>query len=510
MRKLLLLLLLVSPKDDLDKGMKTIKAGDIQKHQVYLASDELEGRDSGSDGGHKAAIYITEHLAKCGFRPGASDGGWFQPFGGGGSYGPVDEANYLHFAKDSSWSKYEVYKFNEHVVPFKGSHCGAPKGSVVFAGYGITAAEFEYDDYRGLKVKDAIVLVLDHEPQEKDATSRWNGDKPTKYSDWSHKIEAAVKAGAAALLIVIDPANHPDEKIPKHEEIAWPGDKEPKYGIPVVYVSPELGQALAKAAGKDLKAVQAEIDKDAKPRNFRVPRPAKLSVSMKGYPGKGTKNIVAVWPGTDEKLKDEVVVLGAHYDHVGYGRQGSNGGSGKIHNGADDNGSGTSTLLDVAEAFKEVKLKRTVVLLWFDAEEKGLVGSKAWCDSPTVPAASIVFMINLDMVGRNDIKKILVGVEKDPQKTPKYPKVVTLLNEAERRFGIAFDMSGADDLIQRSDHWSFMQKGVPAVFFTGGLHGDYHTDRDDVEKINFPKEELIGKIAFFLAHKMANAPGTLK
>ncbi len=498
--------------DDLDKALKSIRAMDLQKHQMYLASDELEGREAGTDGGHKAALYITEHLQKWGFEPGGEEGGWFQPFGGSITYGDLAEANSLRIYKDRTMKSNEIYKLNDTLMPLRTCKAGSAVGDIVFAGYGITAPEHDYDDYKGLKVKDAIVMVLDHEPQEKDAASKWNGDKPTKYSEWDHKITNAQKNGAAAVMIAMDPVNHAERGLPKFEDLQWPADRKlAKYDLPVVYLSMDAADAVAKAASKSLKQLQQEIDKDLKPKSFRVTRPSKLSVAYKGAPGKGQKNIIGVWRGTDEKLRDEYVVIGAHYDHVGYGRFGSNGGkAGQIHNGADDNASGTCTLLEVAEAVSQIKAKRSIIVMWFDAEEKGLVGSKAWCDRPTVGIDKVVGMLNLDMVGRNDAKDIKVGVEGGD--SPKFAKLVQLMRDAEKTFQMRFDWDYVHDqqLMQRSDHWSFMEKGVPATFFTGGLHADYHTERDDPEKINYPKEELIGKIAFWMAHRMATMDGTLK
>jgi len=504
---LFLLTILACSGDDTDKLMKSIKVADLQKHQMTLASDAYEGRESGSDGGHKAALYITEHLQKWGLEPGGKDNTWFQPLGGM-TYGDLAEANSIVLYKDKTMKSSEVYKLNDALIPLRTCRPGSASGEIVFAGFGITSAEHDYDDYKGLKVKDAIVMVLDQEPQEKDTTSKWNGDKPTKYSEWDHKITNAEKNGAAALLIVDPDATG----LPKYEDLEWPSEPaKSKYRIPVVYLTSSCGEELAKAASKSLKAVQSEIDVAGKPRTFTIKRPAKLSVAYKGPPGKGEKNIIGVVRGSDEKLKDEWVVVGAHYDHVGYGRFGSNGGkAGQIHNGADDNASGTCTLLEIAEAVAGLKPKRSIALMWFDAEERGLNGSKAWTGSPTFPTEKIVGMINLDMIGRNDVKMTCVGVEGG--KNPKYPKLVKLMQDAEKAFQIKFDWDYIDQqqLMQRSDHWSFMQAGVPATFFTGGLHADYHTERDDPEKINYPKEELIGRIAFWLAVKMAGMEGNLK
>jgi Peptidase family M28 len=317
LRGLCVLLLLASSlrADDTEKGLKTIKAADIQKHQTLLAADAMEGREAGSEGGHRAAVYISEQLKKWKLRPGGAEETYFQPVGGG-----------------------------------------------------------------------------ERKPQEK-----------------------------------------------------------------------------------------------------------------------GKKNILGVWPGSDEKLKDEYVVIGAHYDHVGRGQRNSNGGKvGEIHNGADDNASGASTMLDVAEAVSQCSFKRTVVCMWFDAEENALEGSRWWAANPTLPLERCVAMLNCDMIGRNDPKKLIIGVEKDPSGEPKYPKWVALLKDVEKKVGMTWDWSSFDAYIKRSDHWPFMEKGVPALFFTAGLHADYHRETDDIEKINFAKEEMIGRIVFTILARAADGAEPLK
>ncbi len=229
-------------------------------------------------------------------------------------------------------------------------------------------------------------------------------------------------------------------------------------------------------------------------------------------PGKplerGMKNVIAVWPGTHPRLKEEYVVAGAHYDHVGLGLKGSNrpagGKPGEIHNGADDNASGASTLLEIAGAAAKSRFKRTLVFMWFDAEESGLAGSRAWAAAPTLPVEKCAAMVNCDMIGRNDPKQVIVGVHKDEKGAPKFPKWAEAVKAVEAKFGESFDWSSFDSFIKRSDHWPFMEKGVPAVFFTAGLHADYHTQNDDVEKIDFAKQERVGRILFTLAARAAD------
>ena len=481
-----------------DKAGKTIKATDIQRHQVYLASDELEGREGGSEGGLRAAYYLADHLAGLGFEGGAGDGSFFQPFGGANPMGEMKDANLVRFSKGKPEKPGDEFKYSEDFVPHSRSRAGSAEGPVVVVGYGITAPEFGYDDWKPVasSVKGAIALAMDGEPQEADEKSKFDGAKPSKYAEVYHKIDMAEKSGAAALLIASKAV------LARREEFTWPPPADTKAArIPVILVSAAMADKLA---GKALDELRTSIDAELKPKSFKASKAVELTVAARPRPGKGHKNVLAIWRGVDSKLKDDFVVIGAHYDHVGRGSaQNSRGKSGEIHNGADDNASGTSTLLDVAEAIRDTRPKRSILLMWFDAEEKGLLGSIHWCGSPTVPIERVVGMFNMDMIGRNDTTKILMGVQKE-EKKPFYPKLAALLGEGEKRFGIKFDWEGADDLIRRSDHWSFMEKGVPAVFFTGGLHADYHTERDDPERINFAKEELIGKIVFWLASKLAS------
>lgn len=215
--------------------------------------------------------------------------------------------------------------------------------------------------------------------------------------------------------------------------------------------------------------------------------------------GEGRRNVAAFRAGS----VDEVVVVGAHYDHLG--TQG-----GKVMPGADDNASGTSTVLDVAEAVSKAKFPRGVLFIWFDGEENQLEGSRWWTSHPTIPIAKVVAMVNVDMIGRNETAKLYCGVEKDTSKQPRYPRLAEELRGVESKYGPAFDWTEFDPYIKRSDHWPFMEKGVPALFFTGGLHADYHQAGDTLEKINFEKEERVGRIVVALVERLATRTESLK
>ena|ERR1043166_7587985 len=215
----------------------------------------------------------------------------------------------------------------------------------------------------------------------------------------------------------------------------------------------------------------------------------------------GMKDVIAEWPGTD--AGGEWVAVAAHYDHLG--RR-----DGDIFRGADDNGSGTSVLLEMAQAAVRRRFRRSIIFFWFDGEELGLYGSKAWVKEPTRPIESCAAMLNIDMVGRNDPGQLIICFEKDGHGDPKYPIWAAAIRESEGPSGLKYDWSGADNLIRRSDNWPFMERGVPAAFFTGGLHDDYHKPSDTVEKIDFAKEERVGRALFRLVTRCADYSGSFR
>jgi Zn-dependent M28 family amino/carboxypeptidase len=200
---------------------------------------------------------------------------------------------------------------------------------------------------------------------------------------------------------------------------------------------------------------------------------------------------------------DELVAIGAHYDHLGVK-------NGVLHPGADDNASGTSVMLEVARAASRSHFRRGVLCFWFDGEEEQLAGSTWWVAHPTLPLSRVAAMLNADMVGRNETEKLFCGVEKDAKGEPKWPKWAALAHGVESRFGAAWNWTEFDPYLRRSDHWPFMAAGIPALFLTGGLHADYHQAGDRLEKINFAKEERVARIVYALLRDAADAPGPLK
>lgn len=489
-------------RPDLIAAVKRVEEKSLREHLFWLADPARGGRKTGSPEADAAAQYIAANYERCGMKPKGTDG-YFQPWGTIGKKGELKDACTVKVGKAP---KQVTLEYDKAWKPAKFSSVGLISGDVFFAGYGITAKDLGYDDYAGQKVEGKVVLVFDHEPQEADEKSVFDGAKPTKYSDIATKAAIAKDHGAAALLVMCDAANHKEVKgFPEDDELGWPGAGDPA-GIPVVYLSVEAAAQLAAAMGrKDFGGFAKKIDETGKPCSAPLNCPCEMRVTDNAPIIGGQKNIIALKEGEDPELKNEYVILSAHYDHVGLGNaQDSLGGTGKIHPGSDDNGSGTSGLMELAHALQPLHHKRSILLINFDGEEAGLLGSKHFAGSPTVPMDKIVAILNMDMISRNKPTAIFVGG------IGRNPRIDEVLKTISGRYGLTMDTEGMDQYIQRSDQWSLMEKGVPGVFFFGGMHGDYHTDKDTADKANVKKMQLITLVCLVFLDEVANGPNPRK
>ncbi len=482
-------------------------------HVDFLASDLLAGRATPSHGLDVAAAYISSHFARVGLEPGGANGGWFQGF-------PVLKEVQLSASalsiEGAGGTAARAFQQDKDFTPFPFTGSGSAAGALVFAGYGITAPNEEYDDYAGVDARGKVVLVLRHEPREREDGEAFSGRRTTRHSYFTTKVRNAVGHGAAALLVVDDPLNH-DE--PERLEGRWPatGGESGAYGdLPVIQLSRATAEALL--GGRDLKKLQSEIDGALEPKSFEV-EGARVSVAaeVKRVMGEG-KNVIGILRGSDPEAKAEHLVFGAHYDHVGErdahggaGFPGQIGEAGKdgdlIHNGADDNASGTAALLETARAFAESGLRprRTVVFVAFAGEELGLVGSQHYVKSPVGgPLEKTVAMINLDMVGRNANGQIYLGGNLSPA-------LERAIEGANAKVGFKTSrMREEGPGGGTSDHWSFQRAGVPAAFFFSGFHDDYHRVSDHADKIVAAKVAGVARLTFFAALAVADDPGAVR
>jgi aminopeptidase YwaD len=486
---------------DLKKAAKAVSKKKLKKHLFYLASDELGGRQTGMPGGNKAALYLAAQYKKVGLKPAGTEG-YFQPYGPAVPRGQVKDANFMHVAKTKSGSSVSTFVYGKDFQPVNCSGVGYFDAPVVFAGYGISAPKLGYDDYSKVTVKDRIVLVLDHVPGETSDSSPLK-DQKASYGSILKKAQTAQQQGAIALLIACDSRNHPDTKeLPKGEGMEWPPKKEAtRVKIPVIYISSRVAAVIVRNGRRNLGKLQETIERNKRPASCKLGvYPTILEISDKGPPTGGVKNVVALRPGSDPKLKDQYIIISAHYDHVGRGNsQNSRGGIGQIHNGADDNASGTSGIIELARAIQRLKLKRSVLFMSFDGEEAGLLGSKHYAANPIVPLDKIVTILNMDMISRNKPSEIFIGG------MGRNTMLDSCIREISAKYKLTLNPKGMEQYLKRSDQWSFMEKGVPGLFFFGGTHPDYHTSNDTPDRCNLTKMKLITQVCIVFLYQIANS-----
>jgi hypothetical protein len=459
----------------------------------FLASPELRGRVTGSPELEKAAAFIAAKYRGFGLKP-VEGKSYYQAF-------PVTtdaqlgHSNRFRFTENGHAT---ALRFPEDFIPFNFSHTGKLAGTVVFAGYGITAPEYHYDDYAGIDVTGKIVMLLRHEPQEFDEKSVFDGKSLTQHSQFTSKATNAKIHGAVAVILINDVANHHGEAdtLEKFGTTAGPADA----GIPFVQVKAERVAAWFTDAGKNLATIVEGIDKDLKPRSFAFPDSVHVEANLDIQRAvKTVNNVIAYIPGET----GEYVIVGAHYDHLGLGGPYSLAPSqtGTVHPGADDNASGTAGVIELAHWYAtQPKQKRGILFLSFAGEEQGLLGSAYYAGHPKLPLEQAVAMINMDMIGRiRDAKVYVGGVGSGSTLRP-------LLEQVSPHYALKLDFAGAGASDGSSDHTSFQAKQVPILFFFSGLHADYHKPSDTWDKIDAPDAARLLQLVADVADHLRDAP----
>jgi len=459
----------------------------------FLASKELKGRATGSPELEKAAAYIAGKFRDFGLKP--PDGkNYYQAF-------PVTtnarlgKANRFHFIESG---RSVLLHFPEDFVPFNFSSAGKLSGPVVFVGYGITAPEYNYDDYAGVDVKGKIVLMLRHEPQEFDEKSVFAGKNYTEHSQFAFKASNAKLHGAVGVILIGDRPNHKTDADTLEHFGGTEGPAEA--GIPFLQVKEDKVDSWFMDAGKRLDTIVSDIDAGLKPESFAFPDSIKVDANLDIERAvKTVHNVAGYLPGDT----DEYVIIGAHYDHLGLGEQFAldPDQAGTIHPGADDNASGTSGVIELARWFStQPKQKRGILFLTFAGEELGLLGSTYYADHPEFPLGKAIAMINLDMIGRVRNGKVYVGGAGTGS------NFKSLLDRETPKFGLQVDYSDTSGY-GSSDHTSFTAKQVPVLFFFSGLHGDYHKATDTWDKIDAPQAAKLLQLVADLADNLREANG---
>ena len=513
--------------DDLGEGgVSSINESDLRSTVAFLASEELQGRRPGSPFGRVTSRYLAHRFQLLGLEPAGDGDSYFQHFRLVRM--ELGERNSLEIRLPDGASPRKLELFSEF-CPAPLSAQGPSRGPVVFAGYGIVAPELGYDDYDGLDVRDKVVMVVRREPGEKDPESPFQGVIATEHGLTREKVLRAQERGATGVLLAPNALTQTQRRgLNRLARFFWPekGLTRRHYleiwadavTIPVHYVSAELADSMLEMQGTTLKEVLQEIDQDYRPQSLVLEGvEAHLETETAPHTTE-VRNVLATLPGVDPRLNREVVVVGAHFDHLGAD-------DGEVYYGADDNASGTAGLLEVAEAFARNTQwpRRSVLFAGWDAEESGLLGSYYYVARPTYPLERTVAMFQMDMIGRDQEvpdsrNRRYQGLEQQSAEQNRnsvnvlgYSRSSDLqdrVREANRRVGLELRFRYDDhpmNLIRRSDHWPFLAHGVPVALFHTGLHPDYHRTSDTVDKLNFAKMEKVTRLVYLTARSTADA-----
>lgn len=475
-----------------------ISKDELKRHVMVLASDSLEGRETATEGMRKAAGYTAEEFRKAGLMP-AHRGSYFQEL-------PFIRQNSASVQIQSGSTKFEFAK---------DYFCTEPPASLfftadqlVFAGYGITDSVSGWNDYSGVNAEGKALLILDGEPVGKKGNSLITGD--TARSIWSQdnkiKYDLARSKNPIVIFFVDDDFQSYQRPIKRWLEGGRLRLYTPQIDtiIPVIQITRKMADQLMKKSGFTVDELRGKISHSSKPQSQELKSDINLSVTSEQTP---CTNIMGYVEGRD--LKNEIVVLTAHIDHLGKR-------DGKIYYGADDNASGCASVLNIAttaaKAAKEGKgPRRTMLFILFSGEEKGLLGSNFYVNNPVFPLEQTIANLNADMIGRSDTMArnttnytYVIGSDK---MSSELHDVLESTNAECCEVKLDFKYNDPNDplrLYYRSDHYSFVKKGIPAIFYFTGLHADYHQPSDTPDKVDYNKLESISRLIFSTAWELAN------
>lgn len=511
-------------------GLQSIHPEELKMHLQFLASDELEGRDTGEPGLQVAARYLAVQAGHLGLTPIDEDQDYLQP------YFIREKAYDLEHSQTTISVADTVTKVNRqsfYIFPAPQADQTIIEGEVVFAGYGIKDEQNNYNDFEQIDIKDKVVLIMNRAPMNEEGTQalfddeRWNS-----MQNFQYKMPYIYSQQPRAVLVVMDPKSglqsiedmnpaiasylgksrvlKPDE-----EESTTRGNRP---GMVLIHRS--VADQLLEASGKSLKDLQLEIDRNLTPQSFLLEGVrVKVELNMETRDLE-IYNVFGMIEGSDPTLKDEVVIYTAHYDHVGTDSQGG------VFNGADDNASGTVALIEIAEAFMKEKKrpKRSIGILWVSAEEIGLFGSQYFADHPLVPAGNIAAVINLDMLGRTrtpeDIKSSRSGLTIQAGDSVKVIGGLqsTVLMDINKKvleeMGLVGnyeynDIRHPERYFYRSDHVNFARKDIPVLFYSTGTHRDYHMLTDVEERIDYDKYLKMTRFCYKVGFEVAQYRGPI-
>lgn len=497
------------------RGVDQITAAQMRAYLTFIASDEMEGRDTPSRGLDTTAKFIAMNLARWGFKPAGDEGSYLQHIG--------LRRDRVDAAQTRVELNGQALVVGDDYIP--SSTAGNASGQLLFAGNGWFVKSKNIDAYKDIDAKGKIAVIF-VSPNALPRGVRFS-DLGKQGEDWMNPVDYARKQGVTGLIYVPDfqfLANWDRNRLRIMERGATVVEKFMKQEgtpLPAITASPKMANALFQAERQSANTLfdQTLIGGDQGPASFVLNASKKLSINVVvRNETLSTQNIVAVWEGSDPVLKNEYVALGAHYDHVGTCAPTA---VDQICNGADDDGSGTTALLAMAEALARAgtRPKRSVLFVWHCGEEKGLWGSRYFTDYPTIPLDRIVTQLNIDMIGRskkdgdtNPRNRNLTGpsdiyVIGHALMSTELGELSEAVNKAYLNLGYDFrydDPKDPNRFFYRSDHYNYARKGIPIVFFFDGEHEDYHRPGDEAQKIDYQKMEKVTRTIYLTMWEIAN------
>jgi hypothetical protein len=475
----------------------------------FLCSEAIEGRVSLSRGADAAAWFLAAEMRKIGLQP-PVDGGFLQRF----DVVPLRldrERSSIHVVRDDSEQTFEP---GSVFFSDPGQRIDLTLG-VVFAGYGITAPEFGYDDYAGVDVKGKAVLVFDHEPQENDPKSVFHGTGFTLHASTWTKTQNAERHGASAVLVVTEPVNshRATTRAPDRANAPPQALARSELRIPRLSVSADVAAALLQSTGRTAAGWQTAIDRAPSPSSLRLAGvQVRLRAANQDAAPRPSWNVAGLWAGTDPKLRDETILVTSHYDHLGMQ-------NGKLYPGANDNASGVVAMLEVARLVVERQLPRSVLFISFGSEEQLMLGSYHYVAHPLRALDKTAAVLNLDMMGRNEehTPESLGAYELTASRSDQLNLVGAVFSReldmllakeaqtADMTLSTKFDRDSSQRVLFRCDHLPFLQKGVPAVWLFGGFHPGYHEPVDTIDRLDFEKMTRVVRLTVGAVRALAAA-----
>jgi len=501
-------------------GESTITASDLESHIFFISSTLLKGRMNGKEGLNIAAQYIAAQAKKIGLQP--LNGNSF-----------IHEYTVVKKSLDPEKTNIQVIGDGQAPVVIKepiyqlvpmGASDFELEGDVVFTGYGIKADKYNYNDLDTLTLSGKILLVMNRAPSSPDGKKcLFEDQKWMTTTGFQMKIQTLMFTRPKAILLVTDPKSGASSLMEEYPELSGflessmtlKGEKSSAFSFPgmpkVIFIHRKVADELLNGTGKTLTDLQNAIDGDLKSHSFAIKGKKIKITEVSLSEEKQLPNVAGFIEGSDPVLKNEAIVFSGHMDHIG-------GEGGSINPGADDNASGCSALLELAEAFQGLKKKplRSLLFLWVSGEEVGLFGSQSYINNPLIPLDKTVADLNIDMVGRD--KELADSTDQTPMTGPtavfaitdyQSKELISIADAAAKKTNLTLDysLSGRNHplmLFARSDHFNFVKKDIPIINFTTGIHTDYHTTRDVIGKIDFKKMELITRTIFEIGYQVAN------